>query len=196
MQSSWPQAIAWILKHEGSELNLSKTEGGGASRYGVTVDSLTDFYRTQKKPPATIQDIIDLTEPMAEEFFAWFLKDINFDALPPGLDYRLADITVNLGRAGGKEAWELICVRPSGTVLNVRDIICALGAYWIGFKHAQASPEHWKEFQAGWIARYHEAENQALGMLQSARVDRAAAGAMKPAITLGKDEYSTVKDTK
>jgi lysozyme family protein len=177
MQASWTQSIAWILEAEGPELNVNDGEPGGASRYGVSVAALTDFYTSQGKPPATLADVTALTAAQAEDFYVWFLTPINFAALPVGIDYRLADITVALGREGGKEAWETIVARPSGTIINVRDVICALGAYGIGFKHAQADAatktdksgkDHWKEFQVGWTKRYHQAEAQALGLAKLA----------------------------
>src|ERR1017187_1344846 len=103
-----------------------------------------------------------------ESVYADLLQPINFDALPPGIDYRLADITVSLGRDAGKEAWDLICARPKGTVLEVRNVIYAIGAYWMAFKRASSDPEMWVENKAAWIARYHRADAQAMELLRMA----------------------------
>ena len=103
-----------------------------------------------------------------ESVYADLLQPINFDALPPGLDYRLADLTVSLGRDAGKEAWDLICARPKGTVLEVRNVIFAIGAYWIAFKRTSSTTETWDENKALWIAHYHRADAQAMELLRLA----------------------------
>ena len=110
----------------------------------------------------------DGTNAQDESVYADLLQPINFDALPPGLDYRLADLTVSLGREAGKEAWDLICSRPKGTVLEVRNVIYAIGAYWIGFKRASSDPETWTMNKDDWIARYYRADAQAMELLKQA----------------------------
>ena len=103
-----------------------------------------------------------------ESVYADLLQPINFDELPPGIDYRLADLTVSLGRDAGKEAWDLICARPKGTVLEVRSVIYAIGAYWIGFKNASSDSETWAANKDDWIARYYRADAQAMELLKQA----------------------------
>jgi lysozyme family protein len=150
MQSNWPKSIAWILQWEGSDVNVSKTEPDGISKYGVSLAALIDFCHAESKPKPQAIDVANLTEADATAFYAWYLQPM-FNAMPAGVDYRLADITVNLGRTGGALAYSTVMAGFGGKTATPDEIITALGAYWIGKKTASTA---WKVDGPGWTNRF------------------------------------------
>lgn len=175
-------ALDAILASEDGTLNLAKTEPGGASRWGVSVDYLTDYHRKLGHPPATIQDVVDLTRDGAVQVYTAMLLDpIRFDELPSGVDYRLADITTNSGMTGGPTLlqlalgmWPLTGKVDDATMAKVKAtdpkaLILALSAAWITQKH---NSENWNPspvtkngFGHGWSNRNISATQLALSMV-------------------------------
>lgn len=168
MKSDRTATINAILISEGSELNVSPDEPGGASRYGISVSYLTDYRHARSLPPATVQDIIDLDGPGAAVVYDDLLTHIRFDELPAGVDYRLADIVTNLGLTGGALAlqmclglWPLTGKYDDATIAAAQKrepkaLIESLGAAWIVWKHFQTDTG-WGKYGHGWTNRVNEA---------------------------------------
>src|SRR6185312_4100271 len=161
-------------------LNLSPNEPGGASRGGVSVDLLTDYYKKiGKGRKATIQDVTDLTvDDVNAVYGAMLLDPLRFDELPSGVDYRVADIEVNSGATGGVQVlqlalgmWPLSGVMDDATMARVKNIdakllIQLLGAAWIAKKHESPnwnpSPVTANGYGHGWSNRRLAADDQEL----------------------------------
>lgn len=176
------KALDYILASEDGTLNLAKTEPGGASRWGVSVDYLTDYHRKIGLPAATIADVTALTRDDAIKVYnAMLLNPLRFDELPSGVDYRLADITTNQGSTGGPTLlqlaigmWPISGKMDDATMALVarsdpKALIQALSAAWIATKHC--SP-NWgpsdvtkNGFGHGWSNRNIAANKQALDMV-------------------------------
>ena len=184
MQTNRATTLASILQWEGSDLNTAPTEPGGASKYGVSVDLLTDYRLKYGLPKATIPDVAALTATDAEKIYSEMLLDrIKFDDLPSGVDYRLADIATNSGTTGGPMLLQLcLGMYPlTGQVdsetlklVNATDpraLIIALSAAWIAAKHV--SP-NWNPnpgvtntgFGHGWSNRNNAQREAALAIVK------------------------------
>ena len=181
MQTNWSKSIPLLLVSEGSELNINppgtpagQGEPGGGSRYGVSVAALSDLYKSRGLLPATIQDIIDMTDVKAADFYQNVTaKAIRFDDLGVGVDYVMLDITANLGPTGG--LWLLqnvLGIWPVGNTISdlivnlankqdSKQLIYAIGAAWLSKKHESPG---WIKSGHGWTNRMNRVRGDALAM--------------------------------
>lgn len=181
-------ALDYILASEDGSLNLGRSEPGGASRWGVSVDLLTDYRRKQGQSRATVQDVVDLTRDDAIAVYGTMILDpLRFDELPSGVDYRITDIETNSGVTGGVNLvqlalgmWPLTGKMDDNTMARIRAadprvLIQCLSAAWIADKHRSASwfPQSVNPQSAsaggyghGWSNRNIAATRQALEMVK------------------------------
>jgi lysozyme family protein len=173
-----------ILSWEGGDLNLSPGEPGGASKFGISVNFLSDYRFTQGQPKASISDVSNLTADDARNIYdVMLLSRIRFDDLPPGVDYRLADIATNSGMTGGPQLLQLaLGMFPlSGSVdqatiaaakaADPKALVIALSAAWIANKHASPSwgpnpPITKTGFGHGWSNRNNAQKEAALLLIK------------------------------
>lgn len=168
-------ALGYILEDEGPEFNVSPSEPGGASRYGVSVTALSDWNKRHGKPPATIADVGNMTSDLASLIYgADYLDRVQFDEITSGVDYRLADISVNLGTTGGVTTlqlalgmWPLTGIMDTATLAKVASVdpkalVMALSAAWIAKKHESTS---WHIYGHGWSNRCAAATQRAIAMV-------------------------------
>ena len=174
-----PTWLVYILQDEGSELTLGDSEPGGASRYGVSVSALSDYNRLLMKPPATVQDIINLTQDQAVSFYMWFFTSMRLIEMPDAIAYRVADITTNLGRVGGMRSlqvalgiWPVVDLVGDNVIASIKNtdpkqVICSLTAAWLACKYySPKSAADWGKDGHGWTNRANNAHNRALGMVK------------------------------
>lgn len=175
MEANLPNALTQILLSEGNKPNISPNEPGGASKFGVSVSALSDQHKAHNLPPATIDDVVALTDEQARAFYTErFASVIRFNELPSGVDYRLLDIEVNLGPTGGIQLLETtlgifpVTGKMSDTIISKvkifdpKALIFALGAAWLAKKHT--SP-NWDRYGHGWSNRSNAANAFALSMV-------------------------------
>ncbi len=183
MKASWPQSIAYVLENEGAEINRSSSEPGGISKYGVSLETYRESCAASGLPRPSADTIAALTADQAAAFYrSYFADHILFDYLPAGVDYRLLDITVNLGRSGGPALLAGV-VGLSGSMSELAaaaaghdaaELIKALGAAWLAKKQAGGG---WAKYGRGWTNRSVEAEGRALAMIAAAPPAAAAPSA-------------------
>lgn len=177
MKSNWEKVIPLLLDSEGPETNISSGEPGGASKYGVSVAALSDYRKKQGLSSATIDIVSRLTAADAETFYRETVaRACRFDELPIGVDYMMLDVTTNLGNTGGPwllqivmGQWPLVPTLPADLLLRVtamnlaqqRELIYALGAGWLAFKHASPA---WPRAGHGWTNRMVRVRRDALAM--------------------------------
>ena len=175
MLANRTQALAYILEDEGPELNVGPGEPGGASRLGVSVTALSDWNKRHGKNPATIGDVSLMTPALAGEIYGSdYLDVMRFNEMPAGVDYRLADIAVNLGVTGGSTALQLAlgmwpvtgiidaATMAAVTAADAKALAQSLSAAWIAKKHESPS---WSKYGHGWSARNQRATQRALAMI-------------------------------
>ncbi len=182
MQENLNAALDLIIRWEGSDINRSPREPGGISKYGISLQTYADYEKKLGNPPPTADDIANLTEPQARDFYSvTFLPAMRFNDLPNGVDVRLVDIAVNLGITGAINCLEMVLLQNLLTgvisdnlikVLNSYDakmVVFALSAAWISNKHTKPS---WFDdgtghgYGAGWTNRNIDLTNKTLGMIK------------------------------
>ena len=183
MQANRTITLDSILRWEGSDLNTAPTEPGGASKYGISVDFLSDYHKKHGLPKATIPDVSNLTADAASQIYGEMLLDpLRFDQLPSGVDFRLADLTTNLGMTGGPTLLQLcLGIYPLTGVMDSQTIaatmasdpkalIVALSAAWIAVKHQSpnwsSSPVTKSGFGHGWSNRNNAQKEAALALVK------------------------------
>lgn len=170
------KTLAFILEDEGAEFNVSGSEPGGASKYGVSVVALSDWNKKHGKPPATIADVGNMTQDLAGQIYTDdFLDAIRFDDLPAGIGYRLADASISLGVTGAclilqmsLQMYPCTGIMDEATLAAVKKadpkiVIAALDAAWLAWKHGM-SPDGWVKYNHGWINRVIRVRDRALAM--------------------------------
>ena len=92
------QVIDGILEREGSTYTNDPADGGGPTKYGVTVPALSIYWKRQ----ASSHDVMTLTEAEARGYYQWFLTtDPILCRLGSSALYALfSDCEVNHGRGG------------------------------------------------------------------------------------------------
>lgn len=173
-----------ILRWEGSDLNTAPSEPGGASKFGVSVDFLTDYHKKHGWPRATIHDVSVLTNDDAMLIYNEMLLDpLQFDDLPSGVDFRLADLTTNLGMTGGPNLLQLcLGMYPlTGKIdkqtidlvksIDPKTLVIALSAAWIAVKHQSPNwgpnpPTTKTGFGHGWSNRNNAQRDDALALIK------------------------------
>lgn len=178
MKTSTMQAVNWILEDEGPEFNRNAGEPGGGSKYGVSLTA----YREAGHPGFTLDQLGALTRDQAATFYtSVILPQIRFDELPVGVDYRVADIRVNLGQTGCVQLLELIAADwpfsgkfDDALLVELHKqesgaLILALSAAWLAKKHESPnwgpSPQTKIGYGHGWWNRDQRAFHHALDML-------------------------------
>lgn len=149
------QAIKeYVFQDEGDELTVHSDEPGGASRLGISIDTLSAHLGRR----ATIGDLKNMPD---EE--AWSIYDEKFwdrigaDKLPAGLNYAAFDFAVNSGPAivdgdndNNPKIIEdfLVTALRETTVQKQIDKLCELR-----LKYMQTNPVKWARYRRGWTAR-------------------------------------------
>lgn len=185
-QATWTTAIGWVLVSEGPEVNVSKQEPGGISKYGVSLQTYAEWCKRTKRPVPTFDTIRNLSSDQAATFYRSAFGDvIHYDELPAGVDYRLLDIATNLGVSGGLRLlaavlgqWDSmegrVLAAAAAQKVDSATLIRDLGIGWIAIK-SQASS--WYPIIGadggilvhgnghGWTNRWRAADAQAMTLI-------------------------------
>lgn len=160
--SIFDRVMEFIIDDEGDELNTSPKEPGGASRYGVSIDTLSKYLKRQ----ATIQDLMALTPPTVAQIYKQLYADpIGFDKLPAGLNYAALDFGINSGlahvdgldnMAGVKDA-VTEALKMQGAQAQI-DKLCELRLKWLQGR------DDWPTYKKGWTARIDRVRNRSYNL--------------------------------
>jgi len=161
VQSNLAQSLSYITSDEGQELNISSGEGGGASKWGVT---LTDLSEVRGKV-CTVADVAALTQDDASQIYGTrFAVPIHFDELPAGVDYRMLDCAVTLGVTGAIEALQMcLAIWPQTGTMDAPTLVAVnaatpailvlqLDAAWLTWKRGLTATGQGK-YGHGWLNR-------------------------------------------
>jgi lysozyme family protein len=169
MNSSFEDALARLLAHEGGYTN-HPADPGGPTNFGITIAD----YRKYVKPSATAADVRAMTVEDAKAIYrAKYWDAQHCDDLPAGVDYAVFDYGVNsgIGRSG----------KVLRRVLKLSDATSAVDAAVIAAAHAVdaktlvtaicderlrflKSLTTWPVFGKGWGRRVAEVKAAALAM--------------------------------
>lgn len=158
MRENAERVQAWIGLSEGGYVNNPKDPGGPTDR-GITQKTYDAWNRRQGKPKLSVKGI---SKAEAEAIIAaQYMAPIRFDKLPSGLDYAMADYSVNSGPAqAARTLQRILKVEPDGVIgaitldaiegPNVEALIVALCEARMRFLRRLKA---WKTFGRGWTRR-------------------------------------------
>lgn len=159
MRSNLVTVQKWIGLSEGGYVNNKKDHGGETNR-GITQKAFDAFNRERDLPLKSVRQITrDEAEAVIKENY---LDAVRFDELPAGLDYAMADYSVNSGPGRAiKELQKILKVSADGifgnqTMVKVRefeDISLLVEKLCIARLKFMQSLKHWPDFKNGWTAR-------------------------------------------
>lgn len=159
MRANKTRVLAWIMADEGGFVNDWR-DPGGATNHGITARVLAAWRHVRSVSPATVRA---LSLPEAESIIdAQYLSAVNFDRLPSGLDYSVADAAVNSGpvqaikwlqralkiKADGH--WGLVTQGAVAAITDVAALIDAYNGARLGFLRYLPT---WRIFRGGWQRR-------------------------------------------
>jgi lysozyme family protein len=168
--------IQFILDDEDPTVNESPDEPGGISCWGISLFALQDYYKAQKLPPATADDVRNLTSVSAATFYNWFLSTFMLDQVSIAIAYRISDLVVTLGRVGAVEA---VCVAlgiypiPTAMTQDIinsinaadqKQLIWALSGVWLATKRS-LTPTGKIKYGHGWNNRRNNAHTRAIALV-------------------------------
>lgn len=163
MKRNETRVQAWIGLSEGGYVNNPRDPGGPTDR-GITQKTFDAWNHRLGLPSRPVKGISKAT---AEAIIAaQYLAPIRFDDLPSGLDYALADYSVNSGPAqAARTLQRILGVEPDGVIgaitldaikgRNVEALIVALCEARMRFLRGLKT---WRTFGRGWAARVMGAE--------------------------------------
>lgn len=156
--SVFDQVIEYVIDDEGDELNLSPNEPGGASKFGISLDTLSKFIGHK----ATLQDLRALSEDSAKQIYRRLYWDaIKGDTLPIGLNYAAFDFAVNSGVAtvdgAGMDDYLTRALREPNLEKQINRL-CDLR-----LERMRANPD-WSKYKNGWSARVARVRSRALAL--------------------------------
>ena len=177
MKQNRAQTLAWIDQDEGPELNISAGEPGGSSCHGVTMQLYQEYNKFIGKAPPDLQDMRMMTSELAGVIYSRaFLDPLRFDELPAGVDYRIADAAITLGKTGACLIVQMtLGVYPFNGEMDDRTVaqlkiippettIIALSAAWLAWKHG-LSADGWTKYNHGWYNRVVNVNARAMGLI-------------------------------
>ena len=176
-QSTYTEALARLLAHEGGYTN-HPSDPGGPTNFGITIID----YRKYVKPDATAADIRAMKLDEAKAIYrAKYWDAQRCDELPAGVDYAVFDYGVNsgIGRSGRVLRR---CLKLADSTSTVSDAVLAaakhvdartlIGAICDERLRFLQSLRTWSVFGKGWGRRVADVKEAALAM---------ASGAIAPA---------------
>lgn len=102
MKKNIRQVVDWILEDEGG---FTREHGlGGATNHGITHTFFSEVRKKQNKAIPTTEDLKNLTSDEAGTIYeSYVLPLVEFNKLPSGLDYVMANLATMDGPTGARK---------------------------------------------------------------------------------------------
>ena len=161
MRENRNQVIAWIGMSEGGFIDHPKDPGGRTNK-GITQSTYNAWLRSKGR---ATKDVLNITKAEADLIVSeQYMDPVKFDGLPSGLDYAVADFSVNSGPArAAKELQQILGMTGAQVDGIIGDKTLAmiertdLESLIIGYNRARMAYLRrlgtWKTFGKGWTAR-------------------------------------------
>jgi lysozyme family protein len=168
------RVLELIFGHEGRYSN-HPADPGGPTMYGITAVTLGKARKLGRA--ATVAEVKALTLGEAHDILSkQYLDPVKFDALPSGLDYAVADFSVNSGPAQAvKTLQRVLGVDRDGAIgVNTLDAIGKqpIGRLIIQYQSARLAfmkgLSNWSSFGKGWTTRVKHVQEIAVQMAGAA----------------------------
>jgi lysozyme family protein len=142
MKQTYQEAIDQVFKDEGGYTN-DAGDPGGPTNWGITIIDARKYW----KPNATASDVKQMPKSVAEDIYIkHYATPINYDQLPPGLDYTLLDYAINSGSSRALKAY----VREQAVTKDIPSLINLIYNERTAFLR---SLHTWPIFGKGWTNR-------------------------------------------
>lgn len=174
MNATLPQALDFIIRWEGPEINESPGEPGGISKYGVSLMA----YQEDSHPTATKDTIRNLSEADARAFYSRRAAKVRFSDLPSGVDLAALNLAVTTGITGAAlilqmtvDIWLATGKFDDATVAALKaadpkTVVHAAGSAWLAWKaRSDTTLTEWGRYQHGWINRDKDFRSTALALV-------------------------------
>jgi lysozyme family protein len=158
MRANQQQVLEWLALSEGGYVNHPDDPGGPTNR-GVTQRTFDAWRRSIGQPTENVRNI---TAHEADRIFVkQYFEPVRFDDLPSGLDYAVADFSVNSGPARAvKELQRTLGVAADGimgvqTMAAIRgaDVVDLIERYCARRMAFLRRLKNWPSFKGGWTKR-------------------------------------------
>ncbi|MDZ7904589.1 MAG: glycosyl hydrolase 108 family protein [Cypionkella sp.] len=150
--------LRWIGITEGGYANHPKDPGGPTDR-GITQKTFDAWNQIKGLPKATVKGISRETADAI--ISAQYMDPVRFDDLPSGLDYAVADFSVNSGpRQAAKTLQKVLNVKADGIIgaitlaaIGRADLVQLIKDYCAARMAFLRGLKGWESFGAGWTRR-------------------------------------------
>jgi lysozyme family protein len=168
------RVLELIFGHEGRYSN-HPNDPGGPTMFGITAATLGNARGLGRK--ATVEEVKALRLSEAREILSsQYLDTVKFDDLPPGLDYAVADFSVNSGPAQAVKTLQRVLGVDHDGVVGVQTLKAIaerpVGVLIINYQAARLAfmegLDNWSSFKKGWTARVQHVKDVALRMSEAA----------------------------
>ena len=205
MKNNTQIVLKWLGLSEGDYVN-DPEDPGRPTKYGVTERTWHAWQRNNGQERSSVKRI---TKREADRIFIeQYFKPVWFDRLPPGLDYCLADYSVNSGPARavkelqrvlnsrGKAGLSVDGIMGNNTLAalnNDTDTVVLVEIICLNRLKFMRSLRHWKRFKNGWTSRVKGVVERATKMARGqelpqnysgGNIARAPEGAVSPILQL------------
>ncbi|SET74711.1 glycoside hydrolase family 108 protein [Paracoccus homiensis] len=173
MRANTEKALAWIGLSEGGYVNHPDDPGGATDR-GITQRTFDAWNRSQGRPARPVRGIskFEAEAIIVSQYF----QPVRFDDLPSGLDYAVADWSVNSGPSrAAKELQRIVGVAQDGVIGQQTLAAVARGsttqiinAYCDRRMSFLRSLKTWGTFGRGWSSRVQAVRERSIDMAMGA----------------------------
>lgn len=171
MHITYEQAIAFVFEYEGGYTN-DPADPGGPTNWGITISDARQYWL----PNATAQDIEKMPKSVAEDIYrSHYATPINYDELPPGIDFSVLDYAVNSGVSRSIKTLQSIVGVPQDGVMGPATIKAVglanpstvINQIWNQRLAFDQSLSTWNVFGHGWVNRINAGKILALSMAKT-----------------------------
>lgn len=155
MRETYDEAMQQVFADEGGYTN-DANDSGGPTNFGITIHDARAYW----KPDATAIDVRNMPRSVAEEIYRKHYADpINYDQLPPGVDYAVLDYGINSGLGRAIPTYQRS--KSSSGVETINAIYDTRIAFLRGIVASRPSQG---VFLKGWMARCDRGRKLALSL--------------------------------
>lgn len=140
MQATYEKAITQVFEDEGGYTD-NRADRGGPTNWGITLHDAQTYW----KHGATAEDVKAMPKSVAEDIYVRHYADpINYNSLPPGVDYAVLDYAVNSGVTRALNVYS--------EFMHMNPVDCINAIYDERLKFLEGL-SNWKDFGHGWTNR-------------------------------------------
>lgn len=151
MKQTYNEAITRVFEDEGGYTNDPR-DPGGPTNWGITIGDAKAYW----KKDATATDVRNMPKSVAEDIYKTkYAAPLNYDNLPPGVDYAVLDYGINSGNSRSARVLKKV---------QTNDPIATINAIYDERLAFLQSLSTWPVFGRGWGSRCARGRTLALSL--------------------------------